>query len=216
MVVGLRRPVKGVELHVALGSLHEASGWEGWLSPAESSRAAALTHAVQRARFVVSRGLRRKMLAELLGRDPAALRFSEIAGEKPRLQEGGDWDFNLSHAGDHVVVAAGQGAVGVDLERIRPVRRMEAVARRYFHPEEFAVWLSAAQRERSFFLLWSAREAAVKCTGAGLARGLAHTRIDPVFLEDGRAAGRVAGRSLVLRRAEAPEGYVLVTAQGAS
>lgn len=195
-------------------ALSGAPSWEPWLSAEESSRAAAMEHPVLRARFVVSRGLRRKVLAAVLGRDPAELEFVEEPGEKPRLRSNLGVDFNLSHAGDHVALVTGRGAVGVDLEKIRPVRTMTALAERYFHPEESAFWRSrpAMEQEEAFFLLWAAREAAMKCAGTGLARGLALTRIDPAIIGSGRAGGRVGAQELVVQRADAPAGYVLVTA----
>lgn len=198
-------------------ALSGAPSWEPWLSAEEASRAAAMEHPVLRARFVVSRGLRRKVLAAVLGRDPAELEFVEEPGEKPRLRSKVGIDFNLSHAGDHVALVTGRGAVGVDLEKIRPVRTMTALAARYFHPEESAAWKSrpAMEQEEAFFLLWAAREAAMKCTGTGLARGLALTRIDPAIMESETACGRVGTQELVVRRADAPPGYVLVTAKAA-
>jgi 4'-phosphopantetheinyl transferase len=176
-----------------------------------------MEHPVLRARFVVSRGLRRKVLAAVLGRDPAELEFVEEPGEKPRLRSNLGVDFNLSHAGEHVALVTGRGAVGVDLEKIRPVRTMTALAERYFHPEESAFWRSrpAMEQEETFFLLWAAREAAMKCAGTGLARGLALTRIDPAIIGSGRACGRVGAQELVVQRADAPPGYVLVTATAA-
>ena len=199
-------------------ALSGAPSWEPWLSAEESSRAAAMVHPVLRARFVVSRGLRRKVLAAVLGRDSAELEFVEEPGEKPRLRSNLGVDFNLSHAGEHVALVTGRGAVGVDLEKIRPVRTMTALAERYFHPEESAFWRSrpAMEQEETFFLLWAAREAAMKCAGTGLARGLALTRIDPAIIGSGRAGGRVGGQELVVQRADAPPGYVLVTAQAAA
>ena len=53
----------------------------------------------------------------------------------------------------------------------------------------------------------------MKCTGTGLARGLAQTRVDPVILESDRAAGVVGRREVLLRKEPAPAGYVLVTAR---
>lgn len=218
MVGHFGREVTAPGLKLELVPLASAPAWERWLSPEESSRAAAMRHPALRARFVVSRGLRRKVMAELLGRDPAALRFPALPGEKPRVEADDGWDFNVSHAGDHVALVTGRGAVGVDLEKVRPVRSMEALAGRYFHPDETAAWRSvaAARQVEAFFLLWSAREAAMKCTGTGLARGLALTRIDPAVLDCAQVSGTVGGRDLMLRRADAPEGYVLVTAQAVS
>jgi len=64
--------------------------------------------------------------------------------------------------------------------------------------------------------LWSAREAAMKCVGAGLARGLGRTRVDPGILHHDQVTGTVGAREMILQREQAPEGYVLVTARAVS
>jgi phosphopantetheinyl transferase len=76
--------------------------------------------------------------------------------------------------------------------------------------------LPEERQELAFFILWSAREAAMKCLGLGLAAGLAKTLVDPDILEKGQAAAEVGGRGVTLREVEAPRGYVLVTAESVS
>jgi 4'-phosphopantetheinyl transferase len=215
VVGGFRGAVSAPDFSLELADLREVPAWEVLLSPDEAQRAAAMTNPALRARFVVSRGMRRKFLGKALGLDPGILQFAEAEGAKPRLSANHGWDFNLSHAGDYVVLAIGRGDVGVDLEKMRPVREMAALADRYFHADEAAAWraVPAGRQEAAFFVLWSAREAAMKCTGTGLARGLAQTRVDPVILESDRAAGVVGRREVLLRKEPAPAGYVLVTAR---
>ena len=206
----------GLQLEVA--SLDGAAAWEPWLSADEAQYAAGMLQPALRARFVVSRGLRRKVLAGILGGKSEELLIVEDSATKPRLRDGRGWDFNLSHAGDYVALVIGRGEVGVDLEKMRPVRNLAALVERYFHPDEAAAWRAsgAGRREEAFFILWSAREAAMKCAGLGLARGLALTRVDPEILRAESASGTVGGKVVLLRRATAPEGYVLVTAESVS
>lgn len=213
-----RRKVSASVWQLELASLDEAAAWGPWLSPEEEACAAAMTNPVLRARFVVSRGLRRKFLAEALGCDPAELAFAEESGTKPHLRDACGWDFNVSHAGDYVALVVGRGEVGVDLEKTRPVRDVAAVVGRYFHPDEAAAWrtLALPEQEAAFFLIWSAREAAMKCAGTGLAGGLGKTRIDPCILRLERAGGVVGAKDMILQREKAPEGYMLVTARTVS
>lgn len=215
MVGCLGRKVSASGLRLELASLGSAADWEPWLSTDEARRAASMVNAVLRARFVVSRGLRRKVVAEVLGCQSAEVQFIEDQGTKPRLGDGNGWDFNLSHAGDYVAVVLARGEVGVDLEKIRPVRDMASLVRRYFHQDEAGAWgaLPLAQQEMAFFVLWSAREAAMKCAGTGLAHGLGLTRIDPDILRQSSARGKVGTKEMILRREDGPEGYALVTAQ---
>ena len=186
--------------------------------PDEVRRAERMANPALCARFVVSRGLRRKVLAGVLGCGPEDVLIAEDAGAKPRLRDGHGWDFNLSHAGNYVALIIGRGEVGVDLEKMRPVRAMEGVVERYFHPDEGAAWraMPPHEQEDAFFLLWSAREAAMKCAGTGLAGGLSRTRIDPEILRSDRVRGVVGTQEMVLQREKAPEGYVLVTARTVS
>lgn len=205
---------EGLRIHLA--GLDEAEFWVPKLSLREKRRAEEVVHPAVRAGFVVSRGLRRTVLAGMMGLPAASLDFREGEGEKPRLDLPAAPDFNHSHAGDHVVLAVAEtGSVGIDLEKRREVRDMAAIVSRYFHQDEVAAWqrLRESEREAGFFVLWSAREAAVKCAGVGLARGLSVTRIDPGILGGDEASGDVGGLRVRLRKVSAPEGYVMVLAR---
>ena len=195
-----------------LAKLEEAAAFEGVLTAAEREQASAVSNPLQRSRFVVSRGLRRVMLSACAGVSADSLVFSHDGEGKPRLQGLTGWDFNLSHAGNHVAVVVGRGSVGVDIEQYREVREMESIVARYFHSEEQAAWhdLPPARQPAAFFLLWSAREAAMKCAGLGLAKGLSITRVDPGILERGQGTAWVGDRLLQARSLPAPEGYALV------
>ena len=200
---------------VQIAALGEVAAWEKFLTAVERERVGKISNETLRARFVVSRGLWRAVLAECTGRAAGDLEFYEDGESKPRLVDGEGWDFNLSHAGDYVVVVAGRMAVGVDLEKIREVREMSALVTRYFHAEEAAAWTALGEglRQEAFFVLWSAREAAMKCAGLGLAKGLAVTRVDPVILTQPAADAVVGAMAVRVERREAPAGYVMVGAK---
>ena len=73
--------------------------------------------------------------------------------------------FNLSHTDGLALIAVSRTrAVGVDVERVRPVRRAEAIARRVFSQEEADAVAEAAEGERDllFHRFWVAYEARVK------------------------------------------------------
>jgi 4'-phosphopantetheinyl transferase len=199
------------DIHLQLAALGEAGEFASLLNTAENAQASRIPNESLRTRFVVSRGLRRRLLAECTGRPPAELEFQDAPG-KPRLLGAGDWDFNLSHAGDHVAVAARCGPIGIDLEQHREVRDPALIVRRYFHADEAQAWrrLPKDRRASAFFLFWSAREAAMKCAGLGLAQGMSVTRVDPGFLEAGQGPASVGDRSLQAMKLDAPGGYTLV------
>jgi len=209
---------KAVTVTVKFAPLSAAEEWRSLLSEEERAEASGMTNPAMRARFEIGRGLRRKMMADATGLPPRQITFVESEEDKPRALNAAGWDFNVSHSGDYVAVAVGQDQVGVDLEQIRPVREMELIADRYFHPDEAEAWRSLAPglREEAFFVLWSAREAAMKCVGFGLARGLSITRVDPRILKEGRGFARVGESALEVKRVSAPHGYVAMLGQTAT
>ena len=152
------------------------------LSPDEQVRAARFATKALRDHFTAGRGLLRALLGLATGRAPASLAFDYGPEGKPRLGpgsattlDGAPISFNASHSKGVILVAiAGGVEVGVDVEHIQP-RSLIEIADRFFHPDE-AVWVRSlpevAQRE-GFFSVWSAKEAFIKCTGKGLAQGLA-------------------------------------------
>jgi len=195
-----------------LAKLEEAAAFEGLLTATEREQASSVSNPLQRSRFVVSRGLRRAMLSDCTGVSADSLVFSHDGEGKPRVQGLTGWDFNISHAGDYVAAVVGRGSVGVDIEQCREVRDMESIVDRYFHPEEQAAWhgLPPARQPAAFFLLWSAREAAMKCAGLGLAKGLSITRVDPGILERAQGTAWVEESLVQAISLPAPEGYALV------
>lgn len=206
--------IGGVRL--VLGRLDSSAAVEPLLTDEERSNALKFKHPAVRARHIVSRYLRRRLLAGCTGRNGADLRFTEGEQTKPRFVDGDGWDFNTSHAGDFVAVCAAPFAVGVDIEEVRAVPEMERIVTRYFHADEAAAWqeLPPDSRESGFFVLWSAREAAMKCAGLGLGSGMEITRVDPVLLDALEAPARVGEFQVNLFKLGAPPGYVMFVAAG--
>ena len=111
------------------------------------------------------------VLQERMHRDKAgALSFSYEYGElgKPQIVNIPK-KFNLSHSGDYVVCAVGDGEVGADIQKWVPYK--ERTAERFFAPTEWKLLqeLPASQRTELFYRLWSRKEAYGKYTGQGSA-----------------------------------------------
>lgn len=85
-------------------------------------------------------------------------------------------DFNLSHAGPHVLLAfARRQPLGIDLEQAqRRLWSVDELARRFFAAGEIAALtrLPASARADAFLALWTHKEAVLKALGVGLAFGL--------------------------------------------
>jgi 4'-phosphopantetheinyl transferase len=130
-----------------------------------------------RERFRQGRTLTRVMLAAYLAVPPADVAIVGAPGARPELKlDEGALSFNVSHSGDHLVLAVANRTVGVDIERVDPSIGAEGIAARFFAPEERAA-LDALSGERdaflrAFFLCWSRKESVVKAIGDGLGMSL--------------------------------------------
>jgi len=74
--------------------------------------------------------------------------------------------FNISHAGDYVVLATADREVGVDIEKTVPCD--DAVADRCLTSAE-RTWIQNQGTNEAFFYLWTAKESVMKGSGLGLA-----------------------------------------------
>lgn len=150
---------------------------ESVLSADERQRADRFRRPELRRRFVTARGGLRTILGRYLGTPPADVRLELDPRGKPRLAGNHrSWlCFNLAHSGELALVAVARGCdVGVDVERLRSVRRLDEIAGRFFHPGERDAIQAAdpAVRAAAFLRSWTGKEAVLKAIGLGLGHPL--------------------------------------------
>lgn len=122
-------------------------------------------------RYQAAHVLKRLLIGAAVGKDAVDLHFSRAAGGKPIVLDCGPLDFNLSHGGDWVAVALSRsGSIGVDVESEREDDFWQQIASAFLAPKE--------ANNVEFLKLWTAKEAAVKANGAGLAIPLTDVVID--------------------------------------
>ncbi|MBF0307832.1 MAG: 4'-phosphopantetheinyl transferase superfamily protein [Alphaproteobacteria bacterium] len=169
-------------VHVRVLPVDETEADQSALSPDERQRAARFAFAADRRQYVTAHGMARSLIAELLGADPAGLRFA-AGGGKPRLIEPAvaDLDLSLSHAAGIAACAVSFGGlIGIDVE---PLARRVAprVARRFLATDE-AAWLEARPpecRPEDFLALWTLKEAFAKALGLGIQVGFGRFSLRP-------------------------------------
>jgi 4'-phosphopantetheinyl transferase len=145
------------------------------LSRGEHERAARFAFPVHGRRYVAAHGWLRLVLAAHLDQAPADLELTGVAGEKPRLAGHTDLRFNLSHSEDVAVIAVARDhELGVDVERLRPLDDLEALAAATLSPAEAVAWAALPEPLRlpAFLETWTRKEAFLKAVGEGLARPL--------------------------------------------
>jgi 4'-phosphopantetheinyl transferase len=176
-----------------------------------------------RDRYVVAHGALRSILGAQLGVAPVAVvldrrcrRCGDPAHGKPMVESDAlpdaELQFNLSHSGSVAVVAVVTGArVGVDVERLRPRAKLDALAARVLDSKDHADWLDLPedQQLRAFLERWTAKEAYVKAIGAGITVPLRDVPTEP---EGWTVAGFDAPAGTVGR--VAVEGYAIVRTTG--
>jgi 4'-phosphopantetheinyl transferase len=153
-----------------------------------------------RNRFVVARGLLRRLLGSYLGAAPGALRFKYTKYGKPFLEMPRSalvLSFNLSHSDAMALIAvAWHRKVGVDVERVRPDIQYDSIAKNVFSTREYADLCGLPQEQRcaAFFAGWTRKEAYIKARGEGLSRPLDSFSVsllpdEPALLESEDDAG---------------------------
>jgi 4'-phosphopantetheinyl transferase len=171
----------------------------------ERRRADRFVFAHDRERFVVSHARLRQVLGAYTGAAPASLQFAVGPYGKPHLASPASpagLEFNMSHAGDLVLVAVTLGrAIGVDVERVRPDYDYSAVLGSVLSAPERAAFaaLPADRRRQFFYATWTQKEALVKASGRGLSQPL-----------DSFSAGdtvRLEGEAWALRALDPGAGY---------
>ena len=143
-----------------------------FLSADERARAMRLRLPAKAHEFIVGRARLRQILSRYLDRAPAELSFSYGPYGKPALAGADDLQFNLAHSGDWLLLGVTAGrSLGVDLECIDPELGYASLARRYFSPDEqdLVNRTPLNRRRRTFYRLWTRKEAYLKGRGGGFA-----------------------------------------------
>ena len=99
--------------------------------------------------------------------------------------------FNVSHAGDHGLIALGAaGRLGVDIEERVPKRSLDGLIEAVMGPEEQAelAALQGADRLRLFYRLWTFKEALIKALGTGFSTDISRFQV-PAAMRRGDAVG---------------------------
>ncbi len=94
--------------------------------------------------------------------------FSKNKAEKPFIKNSSQLHFNLSHAGEWVVVALDSSPVGIDVERVRSLDG--DIAKFILSPRDYQELTSKKESERAsfFYELWTMQESYIKYMGKGL------------------------------------------------
>lgn len=149
-----------------------------WLDADELAQAHRLAFAADRRRYLAAHVGLRRHLGHELQRAPATLVFGRDALGKPRLATQ-RCEFNLSHTVERAALAIADRPVGVDIEQLREIGDLDALAERCFTADERKELEAADVRRAEWFLHgWTRKEACLKAIGCGLS-------LEPATFETG-------------------------------
>ena len=160
------------------------------LSADEKARAQRFYFERDYLRYIAGRACLRWLLGGYLGLQPVQIEFEYNPLGKPALKtalDGRVLQFNLSNSDNRVLyVFSWQRRVGIDLELVHPMPDEDDFARQFFCAPESALLrsLSGDAKRKTFFELWTCKEALLKAMGDGLTKPINEVE---VALQDGGA-----------------------------
>ena len=164
------------------------------LSQDEKSRANRFKFIDDKRRYVVARGTLRYLLSAQFDRAPSEIAFCYGKYGKPALDTAAnftaqaatsvqscDFHFNLSHSGELALCALGhQRKVGVDIERLKPIKRLDGMMERCLSATELVQVqsLPVDAQLRAFLQRWTCKEAYLKAIGLGLIQSMQTVEVE--------------------------------------
>lgn len=147
------------------------------LSDEEKTQAINLPNHIEYRHYIARRCFQRLFLAQVLSTTiaPPDLAIIHQRDTKPTCTDAPGLHLSFSSSGTTAIACASwQNAIGIDIERLRKVENIVALAKRHFTPEEAEALASLPEAEQNsgFLHNWTAKEAGLKAIGKGIIFGL--------------------------------------------
>jgi len=116
--------------------------------------------------------LTRMLICRATGYSNKQLEFATNEYGKPFLVNDPHIHYNISHAGNFIACVIDDEAIGIDVERIKPIDIK--IAERFFAPDEVAYIISPQDNllTHRFYEVWTKKESRIKWEGKGLSKPL--------------------------------------------
>jgi 4'-phosphopantetheinyl transferase len=152
-----------------------------YLSDHEKSRAECFKHESDYNCYVSVHALLRIELSKLLGIKAKSIKIGVSEYGKPFIP-GIDLPFNLSRTRNLFAFVVGHSNqyLGIDIEQIKPKIDFVNISRNYFSIKEHQLMLSyrnIADQKRTFFEIWTRKEALLKAIGVGMNTELSKVQV---------------------------------------
>lgn len=166
----------------------EYSKWFSLMSEDKKQKVSRFYFDDDKKRSVAGEMLAKKAVAERCGMSAEDIILSAGENGKP-YAENADVNFNISHSGNIAVCAAHDKPLGIDVEQIRNIDLK--IAKRVYTNDELYYLFGFCPTEDDFYIspddgmllrffeLWTAKEAYLKYTGAGITENLKTLSVNP-------------------------------------
>jgi len=143
------------------------------LSKKEKQRADKFHFEKDRHVFAITRAILRLMFSQLLKIKPSEIKLKKNDYGKPYLDGSHNSNifFNVSHSKNYAIIGINlDSEIGVDIEFVNEKFITDEIAKNYFSKYEIDKYFSLSEHKKvkSFFNLWTRKEAYIKAKGMGL------------------------------------------------
>lgn len=124
----------------------------------------------RRQQFLIGRWLLAELLFNQLG-EPQLPEIAIVDNGRPSFIVDKQLDFNISHSGEYIMVALAHGCrIGLDVEHIRPRKKLLELAEYSFSAQEYQwlLTLPSSALADGFWQLWTLRESVLKLCAKGV------------------------------------------------
>lgn len=139
-----------------------------FLTPFEYNRANGYHFLKDKNRFIICRTLLKFLLAEQVGLDVNKIVLDNDSNKKPYLPSHPSIFFNVTHSEGFAIIAIANSPIGVDIENVNKDFDYKEVLSSIFTKSEVDEVFNSNDKQRTFYKLWTRKEAIVKATGKGI------------------------------------------------
>jgi 4'-phosphopantetheinyl transferase len=155
------------------------------LSKEEIIRADQYLLPLDKQRYIISRAILKHLLSRFSGVNEQEILLASGKNGKPFWSNPFEIRFNLSHAGDGLVIGLSlEKEVGIDMERLDRIPNIPALETFLFTPSELELFhnLDPSLKQETFITAWTRKEAVLKASGEGLTKAM--NELDVAFIKE--------------------------------
>ncbi|MDP3371405.1 MAG: 4'-phosphopantetheinyl transferase superfamily protein [Candidatus Paracaedibacteraceae bacterium] len=155
-----------VLVHLDKIDTDDAVSLDHYLDASEKKQLKKMTNDSKKHTFRMCRFVAKQLLAEFFDLNIKELHFEYTSRGKPFFSVE-NIHFNISHSGNLALIGVSLFPIGVDIEQIKMNRDFKGLSDKILSEDE-QKWVFEEDAEQRFYVLWTLKEARLKCDGTGI------------------------------------------------